>query len=582
MARVSKPKIDLAEKLNSLKVAIYIRVSTQYQIDKDSLQVQKRELVAYAQMVLGINDYVIFEDPGYSAKNTDRPDYQRMMSRLRSGEFSHLLVWKIDRISRNLLDFSSMYKELKDLGITFVSKNEQFDTSNAIGEAMLKIILVFAELERNMTSERVTAVMLSRAENGQWNGGRVPYGYDWSKEDKKFSVNRPEAKVVTLIYSLYEQYQSVLYVTRYLNDAGLKTKADKAWSTTGVYKILTNPFYKGAYLYNVHSDGRATEKRGEGEWIIVEEHHEPIVSDILFDRIQFLLKRNKRGGVPEDKTYIKKNVHIFAGLVKCGTCGNTMTATLDKRRADGWRPSVYGCSKRRNDSSACDNKYCSDTLIGPFVFNYIANIIRAKDTTSKRTTIDTLERKLLRGNAFDMVKHIEPEALEGIYQLLIGGQTGVEYKPQIVYNEGEATVDEISVLQERRRKYEKALHRLSALYFYGDEDLPEKDYIISKKKMTDDLKEIDNRLAELNALGDKHSDTDSDEFIQKASYFVMVENLLNERYVDYEKYIRNIEPSIARNFIVSVVQSIEVENSKVKSITFKNGLTHKFIYKSKA
>ena len=168
MARVSKPKTDLAEKLNSLKVAIYIRVSTQYQIDKDSLQVQKRELVAYAQMVLGINDYVIFEDPGYSAKNTDRPDYQRMMSRLRSGEFSHLLVWKIDRISRNLLDFSSMYKELKDLGITFVSKNEQFDTSNAIGEAMLKIILVFAELERNMTSERVTAVMLSRAENGQW------------------------------------------------------------------------------------------------------------------------------------------------------------------------------------------------------------------------------------------------------------------------------------------------------------------------------------------------------------------------------------------------------------------------------
>ena len=474
-----------------------------------------------------------------------------------------------------------MYKELKDLGITFVSKNEQFDTSNAIGEAMLKIILVFAELERNMTSERVTAVMLSRAENGQWNGGRVPYGYDWSKEEKRFSVNPVEAKVVTLIYSLYEQYQSVLYVTRYLNDAGLKTKAGKAWSTTGVYKILTNPFYKGAYLYNVHSDGRAVEKRGEGEWITVEEHHEPIVSDILYDRIQFILKRNKRGGVPEDKTYIKKNVHIFAGLVKCGICGNTMTATLDKRRADGWRPSIYGCSKRRNDASACDNKYCSDTLIGPFVFNYIANIIRAKETTSKRTTIDTLERKLLRGDVFSMVEHIEPEALEHIYQLLVGGHTGVEYKPQVVYNEGTATVDEIAMLQERRRKCDTALHRLQALYFYGDEALPEKDYIIQKKKMTDDLKEIDNRLAELNALGGEDGDAASDEFIQKASYFVMVENLLNERYVDYEKYIRNIEPSIARNFIVSVVQSIEVENSRVKSITFKNGLTHTFIYKSK-
>lgn len=267
MTKATKSKSDVSEQLNSFKVAIYIRVSTQYQIDKDSLQVQKRDLVAYAQMVLGINDYVIFEDPGYSAKNTDRPDYQRMMSRLRTGEFSHLLVWKIDRISRNLLDFSSMYKELKELGVTFVSKNEQFDTSNAIGEAMLKIILVFAELERNMTSERVSAIMLSRAENGQWNGGRVPFGYEWSKKEQMFSIIPSEAKIVNLIYSLYEQYQSVIYIVRYLNDAGVKTKAGKEWSATTVHKILTNPFYKGCYIYNIHSDGRAIEKRDEDEWI---------------------------------------------------------------------------------------------------------------------------------------------------------------------------------------------------------------------------------------------------------------------------------------------------------------------------
>ena len=133
----------ISDAISTQKVAIYIRVSTAMQIDKDSLQVQKRELTAYSEMVLGIKDYVIFEDPGYSAKNTDRPDYQRMMERLRTGEFSHLLVWKIDRISRNLLDFAQMYAELKRLGVAFVSKNEQFDTSSAIGEAMLKIILVF-------------------------------------------------------------------------------------------------------------------------------------------------------------------------------------------------------------------------------------------------------------------------------------------------------------------------------------------------------------------------------------------------------------------------------------------------------
>lgn len=91
------------------------------------------------------------------------------------------------------------------------------------------------------------------------------------------------------------------YNPLYLNDAGLKTKAGNAWSTPGVYKILTNPFYKGTYLYNVHSDRRAVEKRGEGEWITIDEHHEPIVSEILLNRIQFILKRNKRGGVPEEK-----------------------------------------------------------------------------------------------------------------------------------------------------------------------------------------------------------------------------------------------------------------------------------------
>lgn len=129
----------IAEKLAAKKAAIYIRVSTHWQVDKDSLKVQRRELIAYVTLVLGITDYVVFEDPGYSAKNTDRPEYQAMMDRIRTGEFTHLVVWKIDRISRNLIDFASMHDELQSLGVTFVSKNEQFDTSSAIGEAMMRI-----------------------------------------------------------------------------------------------------------------------------------------------------------------------------------------------------------------------------------------------------------------------------------------------------------------------------------------------------------------------------------------------------------------------------------------------------------
>ena len=90
------------------RVAIYIRVSTNHQIDRDSLPLQREELINYAKYALNIEDYEVFEDAGFSAKNTDRPDYQRMMKMIRSGLFSHVLVWKLDRISRNLLDFAAM------------------------------------------------------------------------------------------------------------------------------------------------------------------------------------------------------------------------------------------------------------------------------------------------------------------------------------------------------------------------------------------------------------------------------------------------------------------------------------------
>ena len=225
-----------------LRVAIYIRVSTNHQIDRDSLPLQREELINYAKYVLNIEDYEVFEDAGFSAKNTDRPGYQNMMKLVRTGVFSHILVWKLDRISRNLLDFAAMYDELKRLGVTFISKNEQFDTSTAMGEAMLKIILVFAELERKMTSERVTATMLSRAANGKWNGGRIPYGYSYDFDKRIFSICAEEQKVALLMCDLYESSSSLLFVSRKLNELGYQTRAGNLWSPVQVHKILTNPF----------------------------------------------------------------------------------------------------------------------------------------------------------------------------------------------------------------------------------------------------------------------------------------------------------------------------------------------------
>lgn len=427
-----KPAKKAADAVTTLKAAIYIRVSTQYQVDRASLPVQREELINYAKYALDITDCVVFEDAGYSAKNTDRPDYQRMMARVRTGEFSHLLVWKIDRISRNLLDFAAMYAELKKLGIVFVSKNEQFDTSSAMGEAMLKIILVFAELERNMTSERVSAVMLSRANDGIWNGGKVPFGYAYDKDSKQFSIIEDEAQVVLHIYDLYESVKSLTTVAKSLNEKGVRSRTGKPWNPTTVRTMLTNPFYAGTYRYNYRDESsKSFTVKDKDEWVLVLDQHPAIVTPERQEIIAVMLQSKQRGWAGAGMTYQRKNIHIFAGLLKCGCCGYTMIASPDRERSDGWRPSVYKCSRQRRFGD-CDNKYVSDVTLGPFALNFIANLIRASNSFGKSTSIETLEKKLLRGDMFSQVDHIERPGLKELYTHLRSGFDPLAFETRTV------------------------------------------------------------------------------------------------------------------------------------------------------
>lgn len=553
------------------KAAIYIRVSTQFQVDKDSLQVQRRELEAYSELVLGIPEYDVFEDPGYSGKDTSRPAYQRMLAKLRTGEYSHLLVWKIDRISRNLLDFASMYAELKDMGVVFVSKNEQFDTSTAIGEAMLKIILVFAELERQMTAERVTAVMLSRANNGQWNGGRVPYGYDWDPETKTFSVNEKEAGVYRFICSLYEEKQSLLKVCRELNQRGLTTKAGRPWNTVGVHKLLTNVFYKGIYRYNVHSDGKGVKRRDSSEWIDIEGHHEALIEDERFNRIGSLLKRNVRGGRRLGDTYTSKAVHIFAGLLICGNCGMNMTASQDKKRANGFRPSLYGCGARRRKSSACSNKYTNDLRIAPLVFSAISGVLMAKKRYGASVTAGDIEKAIRSVGGAESILRIE--GLEDFASSIREGVTGMEYSPP----KG-AVQPDMEIMRDRRRKLEASLKRLQSLYLYGDSGITEKDYRVERKRMLDEAGEIDAFLEKAEAEEEKLSE---DEFRSRASYFIMVDRLLGGKAGETEKLLRSLDPAVPKDFMNRVIGHIVVTDGLVSSIKFRSGLTMRFTHEAK-
>ncbi len=576
-----KPAKKAADAVTTLKAAIYIRVSTQYQVDRASLPVQREELINYAKYALDITDCVVFEDAGYSAKNTDRPDYQRMMARVRTGEFSHLLVWKIDRISRNLLDFAAMYAELKKLGVVFVSKNEQFDTSSAMGEAMLKIILVFAELERNMTSERVSAVMLSRANDGIWNGGKVPFGYAYDKDSKQFSIIEDEAQVVLHIYDLYESVKSLTTVAKSLNEKGVRSRTGKPWNPTTVRTMLTNPFYAGTYRYNYRDESsKSFTVKDKDEWVLVLDHHPAIVTPERQEIIAVMLQSKQRGWAGAGMTYQRKNIHIFAGLLKCGCCGYTMIASPDRERSDGWRPSVYKCSRQRRFGD-CDNKYVSDVTLGPFALNFIANLIRASNSFGKSTSIETLEKKLLRGDMFSQVDHIERPGLEELYTHLRSGFDPLAFETCTVdAAESGTAIQERDLLLSEKRRLERALNRLKSLFLYGEEAMAEKDYLVERKQLMDALEEKDARLEELEAEVASSITMSDEEFMAKASYFILSQQLQDKRFVDYEKFIRKIDPQIVKDFLNSVVTNFCIKNGLTASILFKNGLEVQFSYKA--
>lgn len=577
---------SISAKSSALKAALYIRVSTHWQIDKDSLPVQREELINYSHYVLGITEYEVFEDAGYSGKNTDRPAYQQMMSRLRSGEFSHLVVWKIDRISRNLLDFAGMYAELKKLGITFVSKNEQFDTSNAMGEAMLKIILVFAELERNMTSERVTAVMLSRAKDGKWNGGKIPFGYDYDPDSKTFSINEAEARTVRLLYDLYDQSHSLIAVARRLNDMHILPRSGINWNPTTVSMILKSPFYIGQYRYNVaetDTTGKSCKRIGvhsESEWINVPDHHPAIIEADRQRSVIASLEHNRRSNKDAAKTYMRKHTHIFAGLLFCGCCGRQMQSTIDRPRADGYRPSIYLCSgKRRSD--ACTNKYISDLTVAPFVLNYIANIIKAQASFGKSTSIDTFEKKLLRGETFSCISHIGRDGLQEMYDMLRSGNlSGAVFSAPRQSDPDRADLpSEREILTTERAKKERALNRLQSLYLYSDEAFSERDFIIEKKTIQDAIETIDKRIAEIDKAAPMSFSLSDEDFMRKASVFILTDKLKDQRYVNFRSLLRTVEPATLKLFTNSVLQKVVVENGRITCIRFRNGLEHEFLYK---
>ena len=560
-------------------VALYVRVSTGYQVDKDSLPFQKKELKAYCEHVLHIDKkrIEIFEDAGKSGKNTKRPAFERMMEKVKHGQVSHVIVYKIDRISRNLVDFSLMYDDFKYNKVTFISLNEQFDTSSAIGEAILKIILVFAELERKLTSERVTDVMIGRAQSGLWNGARVPFGWDWDDENKCPVHSKTEAKYVKQMYEDYLNGGSSVSIAKSYNANNIPTKRGGEWTSKTIADVIRNPMNKGDYRYNYRESARGRKKPQE-EVIYIKGIFEPLVSINDWEKANKLmdgrgLKMNSSG-----QTIMNKRCNVFTGLIFCGKCGERYNVrSKDGRQGSGFRPSSYACGKRSRKGT-CDNPNVSDVAIAPIIINYIAAMV---DITKHKRHIKTtkeLEQMILKRISFSDIVGISEDSLKDTLDLLYGKNGTQLWSANTVSQEDKSeNKQKLTELQAKFEKTERAIERLKKAFLFDDDGLDEKEFLEMKSALEIDRVKIENEIKGMETESISVN-VNQVEFIKTASQYLLMHELNKDEIINYKELAIADEDSI-KNLFNSVLDHITVIDKHITEIVFKNGLTHKLLYK---
>ncbi len=273
--------------------AIYIRVSTDSQAEEGySIEAQKEQLSAYC-VSKGIKKYEFYIDGGWSGSNIERPQMQRLIEDVNADKVSHVIVYKLDRLSRSQKDTLYLIEDVfNPHGVDFVSLNESMDTSTPMGRLMLGILSAFAQLERENIRLRTRMGMKERVRSGLWmGGGRVPFGYDYDKEQGVLVPNK-DAEKVRQIYKLYIEGKAPQEIANLL---GLKY--DRL-----VYQILTRKSNYGIIEYN------GEEYQGQ---------HEPIISREMYDIAMRCMV---------ERSFVRANTseHLLTGLLHCGKCGAKM------------------------------------------------------------------------------------------------------------------------------------------------------------------------------------------------------------------------------------------------------------------
>lgn len=347
-----------------------------------------------------------YDDGGFSGGTIERPALAELFSDIKQRKVDVIVVYKIDRLTRSLLDFAKIVEFLNEYNVAFVSVTEHFNSSTSTGRLMLNMLLSFAQYERELTSERIRDKFAASSRQGIWMGGNPPLGYD--AKNRKLLVNEEEAKLVKYIYGYFLETGSVSELVKDLNAKGKKTKSwitqagklhpGRKFCKTSIRRILENPVYAGKIKYK--------DKVYGGQ-------HQAIVSDDSWEKVQKKFQSNKYTRTVKPTKRITEPP-LLRGCFECQTCEKSMTPTYTKKKGRRYR--YYICSGSNQGSSVqCQTGRIPAKEIEEIVIEHVIEALKTPEIVARTITaskgsieaVDIIERFKSIHNVWDELFPVE-------------------------------------------------------------------------------------------------------------------------------------------------------------------------------
>lgn len=537
-----------------MKAAIYSRKS-KFTGKGDSIENQIQLCKDYGKSHFNLQDedLIIYEDEGFSGGNIDRPQFQLMLKDIKAKKLDMLICYRLDRISRNVADFSSTLELLQQYNVSFVSIRESFDTSTPMGKAMVYIASVFAQLERETIAERIRDNMLQLAKTGRWLGGTTPTGYESvpvmfttpdGKQRKLFKLSPipNELEVVKLLFDKYLELKSITKLESFCIQNDIKTRNGVDYTRYSLRFLLGNPVYAvadkqmyefledngyevysskeefseqfGVMAYNKTNQSTSSARfRDMSEWIIAVGAHEGIISSEKWIKVQKLLLQNK------SKSYrkVKNTSCLLSGILRCGNCGSFMRPRTHRRNKEGVLLFSYMCEmKEKSKKKRCDVKNVSGNQLDELVVQEI--------------------KKLSDGNS-------------GLHRTISNDKLSIQTAQDSIRSE-------LIVLESNIKNNDQAISNLVASLSQGQNSAAAK-YIIGQ------IEELDKQTAQMKERLLKLKDLQENNQLKESGLDVMKDMLSA-----FVNSVNDIDIEAKRTFIRSIVEKILWDGENIEIIMF--------------